>query len=208
MAKRILLAAAGAAALASAGQAQGATTIATGSGFAIPDLGGGASSVFVSDGGLIEGLSVTLNNFYHDFSGDLIGTLSNGTMSVDLFNRPGVPESEYGNSDKFKGQYRFSDSAAKPIPELTALDWLPQGAYRPTVPFSVFHGGSAGGTWTLSIADKAKGDFGALGSWKLSIATDTPAVPEPSTWAMLLLGFGAVGALVRRRRPRTTLAYA
>lgn len=31
----------------------------------------------------------------------------------------------------------------------------------------------------------------------------TGAVPEPSTWAMMLAGFGLVGALVRRRRLRT-----
>ena len=30
------------------------------------------------------------------------------------------------------------------------------------------------------------------------------AVPEPSTWAVMILGFGIVGASVRRRR----LAYA
>lgn len=33
------------------------------------------------------------------------------------------------------------------------------------------------------------------------------AVPEPATWAMMLIGFGAVGASLRRRR-RTTLAAA
>ncbi|MBW6525834.1 PEPxxWA-CTERM sorting domain-containing protein [Sphingomonas sp. RHCKR7] len=30
----------------------------------------------------------------------------------------------------------------------------------------------------------------------------TSAVPEPSVWAMLILGFGLVGAALRRGRPR------
>ena len=34
------------------------------------------------------------------------------------------------------------------------------------------------------------------------------AVPEPSTWAMLLLGFGALGLAAMRRRRRTPLAAA
>ena len=34
------------------------------------------------------------------------------------------------------------------------------------------------------------------------------AVPEPATWAMLILGFGAVGIGVRRRTVRTKLTYA
>lgn len=33
------------------------------------------------------------------------------------------------------------------------------------------------------------------------------AVPEPASWAMLLMGFGAAGAMLRARR-RTTLRYA
>lgn len=38
----------------------------------------------------------------------------------------------------------------------------------------------------------------------------TTAVPEPSTWAMLILGMGVVGGTMRsaRRRPRTTFGYA
>jgi hypothetical protein len=30
--------------------------------------------------------------------------------------------------------------------------------------------------------------------------TQTPGVPEPAAWAMMIMGFGAVGALMRRRR--------
>ena len=34
------------------------------------------------------------------------------------------------------------------------------------------------------------------------------AVPEPATWAMLILGFGAVGSGMRRRQTQTSLRYA
>ncbi|NTZ41676.1 PEP-CTERM sorting domain-containing protein, partial [Altererythrobacter sp. SALINAS58] len=31
----------------------------------------------------------------------------------------------------------------------------------------------------------------------------TPAVPEPTTWAMMLFGFGAIGFAMRRRKDKT-----
>lgn len=40
-----------------------------------------------------------------------------------------------------------------------------------------------------------------------SASAVTPAVPEPATWAMMLLGFGAIGVSLRRRR-RATLIQA
>jgi len=33
----------------------------------------------------------------------------------------------------------------------------------------------------------------------LAVVTDV-AVPEPQTWAMMILGFGTIGAIIRRRR--------
>jgi hypothetical protein len=33
-----------------------------------------------------------------------------------------------------------------------------------------------------------------------------PGVPEPATWAMLILGFGGIGSLMRQRRAKTALA--
>lgn len=36
--------------------------------------------------------------------------------------------------------------------------------------------------------------------------TGLTAVPEPATWAMLLMGFGGLGAMIRRRRARAAAA--
>ena len=36
--------------------------------------------------------------------------------------------------------------------------------------------------------------------------TVTPAVPEPSTWAMMILGFAGVGAMAYRRRNQSAVA--
>ena len=38
--------------------------------------------------------------------------------------------------------------------------------------------------------------------------TYQPAVPEPATWAMMILGMGAVGCAMRARRNRTTVSFA
>lgn len=51
------------------------------------------------------------------------------------------------------------------------------------------------GTYTLSIG----GTRGTTGSFGGNVAFQN-AVPEPATWAMMLLGFGAVGFAMRRRR--------
>lgn len=49
-----------------------------------------------------------------------------------------------------------------------------------------------------------------VGDYAFRIRNDavTGAVPEPSTWLMLLLGFGAIGASLRYRRGRTTVNFA
>lgn len=45
-------------------------------------------------------------------------------------------------------------------------------------------------------------------SLDVAFSPDTGAVPEPSTWAMMLFGFGAVGFAMRRRRQKLTISYA
>ena len=48
-------------------------------------------------------------------------------------------------------------------------------------------------------------DNHTVGYYK-DITGTVPGVPEPATWAMMIIGFGAAGAMVRNQRRRTGLA--
>nr|WP_314445824.1 FxDxF family PEP-CTERM protein [uncultured Sphingomonas sp.] len=64
----------------------------------------------------------------------------------------------------------------------------------------------AAGTYTLNIQGRPGTQNGAFGG---NVAFQSmAAVPEPGTWAMMLLGFGAVGFSMRRRRRGTHLYQA
>lgn len=58
---------------------------------------------------------------------------------------------------------------------------------------------------TLSVTYESRG----AGSYGGSLAFEASAVPEPATWGMMLLGFGAMGLVLRRRRQgQTKVSYA
>lgn len=75
----------------------------------------------------------------------------------------------------------------------------------------VLHGGNVpenAGEGTMGIIDGTQGTY----SLALPVASGeiTSAVPEPSTWAIMLLGFFGVGGAMRlaRRKQKTTVSYA
>jgi hypothetical protein len=57
---------------------------------------------------------------------------------------------------------------------------------------------------TISIANGS----GSANAIRLSVGdfAANPAIPEPATWAMMIAGFGLVGAAMRRQRPATATA--
>lgn len=60
------------------------------------------------------------------------------------------------------------------------------------------------GPTTLTFTQNGGDDFRGSIIDNVSIA----AVPEPATWGMMILGFGLVGAAVRRRRTNLNVTYA
>ena len=87
--------------------------------------------------------------------------------------------------------------------DLTSV--LLNGVFFTLNPSGVFESGTlanlgltAGFNNTLTVNGTNTGSTAFAGT--LTFAS-VPAVPEPSTWAMMLLGFGAVGFSMRRKRP-------
>lgn len=70
-------------------------------------------------------------------------------------------------------------------------NWTPIGVNFSGTAYSIDFGGTAGFTGFDNIT------FGSA---------TAGAVPEPSTWAMMLIGFGAVGFSMRRRRKSDAVA--
>lgn len=64
-----------------------------------------------------------------------------------------------------------------------------------------------GGTGAFSLQADSFADFEAALRTKI-VREVTGGVPEPSTWAMLILGFGVVGAAMRRRKQTARLNFA
>jgi hypothetical protein len=62
----------------------------------------------------------------------------------------------------------------------------------------------AGGNNTISVTGTTGGEAAITGNLSFAAAS---AVPEPTTWAMMLVGFGAVGYSMRKRpNAKTQLA--
>jgi len=75
-------------------------------------------------------------------------------------------------------------------------------------PFGVSFAGIARSVDFAGVANQIAFDNITLGSAIPDPGPISPSVPEPATWAMLLMGFGVVGGVLRRRREQSSLLAA
>ncbi len=67
-------------------------------------------------------------------------------------------------------------------------------------PLGLDFGDLAPGTYAINLMGTLTGNVAGSYSGTLNVARVSGAVPEPATWAMMLLGFAGVGFAMRRRR--------
>lgn len=182
-----------------AAPASAATFVYGGSGGGLPDRVNFSRSITVTDDFVIEDVNLRLNNLRHTFFADLVISLSKvGSATVLLADTNGGGSNPNGN-------FIFDDEASRSVIAVNRGG----GSFRPLQSLSAFDGGTAAGTWQLNIRDQFGFDSGSLGGWTLTLTdAETGAVPEPATWAMLMLGFFAIGGAMRSRQRKQSVRVA
>ncbi|RVT90166.1 FxDxF family PEP-CTERM protein [Sphingomonas crocodyli] len=140
-------------------------------------------------------------------NGDLSGFFGNSGLSAGDFTDtytfvldfPGIGNASVittttlaqGPTDLDILSLRFNDIVATPVAVGTNEYAFTQGVQ--IVP---------GATNRIVIQGMSRGN----GSYAGTLTVRSSAAPEPTTWAMMLIGFGAVGLLVRRSQQRNALS--
>lgn len=180
----------------------------------------GAAALAISsaaDASVVVTSSTNLNNPDPTAAGSVV--VSNGITTINFGENPIVNDPTPPGTTNFSASFTFTN-------DLQNLYNIVLGTSSPGVTFTtaVLSGGSCTpATCTLgpfpdNTSLKLANTTLDVGTYTLNFTGSNPnggaftgnvtisAVPEASTWAMMLLGFGAVGMTLRSRRRRPALA--
>jgi len=152
---------------------------------------------------------------------------SHGCLFSGNINEQATGNNSYGDAQAAYNLYNNTHPTAAPDISLSYLAKSDLGGFTGTVTGL----GTSAGTWDLSgflvnfIAVKTGSNFviyqlatpTSSGSWStadmgnkvlshIEFFGTTAPVPEPATWAMLIMGMGVVGASMRRRQTAVSFA--
>ena len=129
----------------------------------------------------------------HTFTGDLSAEIASPTnVSFDLFDRPGVPASDYG-CPRDDIMATFSNDAV-----FTAIEFEGTCDSEPAIAgefqaMDPFTSTPSMGTWTLTVADDFPQDGGFVNSWSIEVCTDVvfPDVITGGTKNIIVINGGS-----------------
>lgn len=130
------------------------------------------------------------------------------TLTGGILNAYTLGSNTYKDNDAFVGVDSFTGAWNKDLTSsLTSWSTISSGL---TKSINTVSNGAAGQSFAMSgttgnlwIIGAATAGDKYIDSFKLAQITAVTAVPEPATWAMMLVGFGMVGAAARYRRRKT-----
>jgi hypothetical protein len=169
----------------------------------------GSTSV---DGGCFAGANGGCYSDQSGFSPSPWGGLYNGPADalIGIFLDASTPTS--GVSGGYQGPLSFVSG-----PDYQNPSNVGPGAYAPALDQIFLIGDGSGETFTapagstrlyLAVADSIGGSTGNLGALSVDFTGGVAVVPEPATWALMLIGFGGLGAAMRHNRRKQALAVA
>lgn len=144
--------------------------------------------------------------FYTPLNGGTVVAAATGTTSQALNLAPGavIGASSIFQQYQVRGDLNFNNAG----PHIVGFKFLNEttGIYNyGYMNITTTAGTGANGGFPATITGWTYDNTGAA----LTVAgAATPGVPEPATWAMMMLGFGAMGAALRRRKTDIRIRYA
>jgi len=131
------------------------------------------------------------------------------TLSTATFNAFSISGLGAADTDATIGAYKTPISWTTAIADPNVFYSGTQGVYNSDVAVNSplprdISSALYGNTWIIASAlPDTDGQYDSFKISQLSIS----AVPEPTTWAMMILGFGVVGASMRRKAAKVSYAF-